>query len=355
MSTEQNITEITILLKSLIEKLGSKSRLEKLTEEMKENPDLRHLFIDDQDTKYDCSKFTTSEGFNHSQKCVILTFKFEFLEEYIDLYLTKNPEVIDYKNVKGWTALMIASRNSNYTSTEKTVQILLDHNANVNLQSNDGQTALMYASRNSKYHSTEKTVKMLLDHNADVNAKNIYGTTALIHCAGNTKQESSLYTIQMLLTHGADINLQNADGNTALMCTIKHIPVYSSEETVKLLLDHNANIYLKDERGSTALSLSLQSTIGTIKMILGKINDCDIEIHGKKLIKYLWGLRVPVELIHLVVQKGAKLTDIIDERVIEYFNTMRSIGVTGSIGATGNTGSTGNTGFIGATGNTGSI
>ena len=44
-----------------------------------------------------------SKNFNHLQKCVLVTSKFNDLEEYIDLYLSKHPETIDYQNEKGWS------------------------------------------------------------------------------------------------------------------------------------------------------------------------------------------------------------------------------------------------------------
>ena len=53
--------------------------------------------------------------------------------------------------------------------------MLLEKNANPDLQRNNGWTALMYAS----YHCHKETVQLLLNHGADVNLKNEEGQTAL--------------------------------------------------------------------------------------------------------------------------------------------------------------------------------
>ena len=56
---------------------------------------------------------------------------------------------IDSKNNDGYTALMLASRYSNSTSSIDTVKLLLDYGADPNGRTTSGATALMYASKNS--------------------------------------------------------------------------------------------------------------------------------------------------------------------------------------------------------------
>jgi ankyrin repeat protein len=64
---------------------------------------------------------------------------------------------------------MMASRNSNTDSSNETVKVLLEHDANTDLVDTDGLTALMMASRNSNTDSSSETVKVLLEHGADCN------------------------------------------------------------------------------------------------------------------------------------------------------------------------------------------
>ena len=75
---------------------------------------------------------------------------------------------MNLQNNDGYTALMIAARYSNTTSTEKTVELLLKAGADVNIQNKKGYTALVLAARYSytksrqAMTSTEGTIKLLL-------------------------------------------------------------------------------------------------------------------------------------------------------------------------------------------------
>ena len=59
----------------------------------------------------------------------------------------------------GLTALMSVSHYGH----DKVVEMLLQHNANVDIQNKDGVTALVAASRDGH----DKVVEMLLEHNAN--------------------------------------------------------------------------------------------------------------------------------------------------------------------------------------------
>ena len=242
----QQIDQLITLLQEMKSKLSPKLRLEELTEEIKKTQGLEHLFVDDPRKEYPCSKYTNSTEFNHLQKCVILTSKFKFLEEYIDLYLIEHPETINHKNKKGLTALMIAASNSNCTSTERTVEILLNHGADVNSQENDGYTALIYAVRYCNTDSSEKTVELLLNHDAN-------------------------------------INIQNNYDNNALYFALQNYGRYGKK--------------------------------GTVKLIIEKMDNCDITIDNKKLVKYLFDKDFTDDIIELAIQKGAKRSDIVSERL----------------------------------------
>jgi ankyrin repeat protein len=64
---------------------------------------------------------------------------------------------------------MYAARYSNTDSTERTVELLLEHGDDLNLQNKFGYSALMYAAENSNTDSTERTVELLLKHGANIN------------------------------------------------------------------------------------------------------------------------------------------------------------------------------------------
>ena len=222
-----------------------------LAKEIKKLTDLKHLFVKDSDVKYNCSKYITSEKFNHLQKCVILTSKFKFLEIYIDLYLDVNLDFINYQNEKGWTALMLASQNSKHISTERTVEILLKHGANTNLKNEDGVTALMMAAGNSKTTSCEKTVNMILTKGTIINLQDKNSNSALMHASIDFKTNSTDNTLLMLLEHNADINLQNKDFDTALTLSVKNDDIYK-RESIKLLLSKMKNYVIEiNDKSST--------------------------------------------------------------------------------------------------------
>ena len=162
---------------------------------------------------------------------------------------------IDAKNNDEWTALMIASRRSNDTSSLDTVKLLLDRGADINSKDNDGWTALILASRRSNDGSSLETVKLLLDHKADVNIQNNNGITALMFAAGESNHNSSLDTVKLLLDHKANVNIQDNIGMTALMYSSKLSNRESSLDTIKILLDHGADPFILNVKKESAIDL----------------------------------------------------------------------------------------------------
>ncbi len=118
--------------------------------------------------------------------------------------ISTSPETINIQTNRGCTALQWASQYD----IKEIVELLLEHNADPNLQNKFGDTALHAAS----YHGTE-IVELLLKHNADPNLQNYYyGETAL--------HDASFYSntgvVELLLEYDAEPNLQNKRGTTAL-------------------------------------------------------------------------------------------------------------------------------------------
>lgn len=152
------------------------------------------------------------------------------------------PNNINDKNKEGWTALMLAARNSKVVGIE-IVKLLLDRGADVNLQNNEKYTALMMAAMNSNTDSNIETVKLLLDKGADVNLVEFLGWTALMMAARSSNKESNIETVKLLLEYGADVNIQDNEGWTALMWASQNSNEESNIETVKLLLDYGSEPY----------------------------------------------------------------------------------------------------------------
>ncbi|XP_065343624.1 uncharacterized protein LOC135941815 [Cloeon dipterum] len=144
---------------------------------------------------------------------------------------------VNLKDKKGWTALHIAALYYPELS-----QKLLDHGADVNSKELEGWTSLHIAAR----YNPELCQK-LLDHGADVNLKTKFGWTAL-HFASryNTK------LLQKLLYYGANMNVKDKDGWTPLHLTTSYNP-----KSVNMLLDHGADVDSKLQNGWTALHLAI--------------------------------------------------------------------------------------------------
>ncbi len=102
------------------------------------------------------------------------------------------------------------------------MELLLEHNADPNLQNKDGITALHLASLAGKKYIVER----LLKHNGDPNLQTKNGETSLHWVSIIDKKE----IVELLLEHNADPNLQNYNGNTAL-----HLASQSNTEIIKLL------------------------------------------------------------------------------------------------------------------------
>lgn len=113
---------------------------------------------------------------------------------------------INFKNNSGYTPLLLAVRNNNYTF----VNLLLEYMADPNCFSSEiagCETPLTIASENNYYD----IASVLLDYGANPNAKNKLGYSP-IHLAA---KNGHLNIILLLTTRGADPNLRDMFGNNA--------------------------------------------------------------------------------------------------------------------------------------------
>jgi len=89
------------------------------------------------------------------------------------------------------------------------VRLLLEKGARVNDRDQDGRTALMYAASGP----FQKTVQLLLEHQAEVDLQDRQEHwTALMFAAA----EGHVDVVQTLLDHHADATLRDVDQDTAL-------------------------------------------------------------------------------------------------------------------------------------------
>ena len=143
--------------------------------------------------------------------------------EKIEWLLTVGKADPNIQDKYGWTALMMAARNSSperCVSSERTIELLLATGVDPNIQDNSGYTALMWAAQDSSPErgtSSERTIELLLAAGADPNKQEKDGWTALMIAAYYSSPEncdSSERTVELLLAAGADPNKQGTYGWT---------------------------------------------------------------------------------------------------------------------------------------------
>ena len=155
--------------------------------------------------------------------------------------------LVDLMNKWKDTSLMLASLFGH----TKTVLLLLQNGAHVNMQNNNGWPSLMFASKNG--HT--ETVLLLLQNGALINMQNNKGWSS----------PNNLTRSQQLISCGADVNLHSTTTKlTALAMAI----IKGNTDIALHLIDYGADMSIG---GSTALFYaSLHNQIAVVKRILDK-------------------------------------------------------------------------------------
>lgn len=232
-----------------------------------------------------------SKGFTKTMKHAMYG-EYVFIKNLIDtLKLLGESQLIKYivnqQNDEGWTPLMLACRHASTYSNIKTIKLLLDNGADVNLQDTCGTTALIIAAECSNIGSSNEVVKLLLDHGADINLANKIGQTPLMYASVFSNSCSSIETVKILLENGADINAVTSYSNNTLMRTCNHSKNDSHIETIKLLLEYKANVNITDKRGRVAFIHAFdkssvgQNNGGTLRLLLKHKTDVNLVINKK--------------------------------------------------------------------------
>lgn len=231
----------------------------------------------DANAQYPCSLLSTCGGFTKLMFLVMHTREYPELHSYIGSYV----DMIDIQNDFGWTALMLASRNSSSESTEETVKILLKFGANVNIQDRNMNTALIYASFRSNDGSTYGTVKLLIDYGADPTLVDTNNQNALMLACCYSSTTSNIDTVKLLLTTNMDVNYVSC-GKNVLMLTC--LSLYSNIETIKLLLTTNIDIHYQNNEGMNVFMLAcLYGNFPLIRLLLDAgvdVNATNIDGHN---------------------------------------------------------------------------
>nr|WBF70210.1 putative ankyrin repeat protein [Megavirus caiporensis] len=224
---------------------------------------------------------------------------------------------INAKNELGWTALMIACRNSNITSNNEIIELLLTLGADFTITNNNSETSLILALRYAGTGSNIETVKLLLDrwdlndlcknyelyfsiawknkfHKKDLLkilvdncAQSDYKYEIFAHTVKNSRTKRNSIILNLLSEYITNVNytVPNDCYSTPLMLACRYSSTTSDNQTVKLLLEKGAdpNYLEKNKYLPIILASSYSRTtsnIETIKLLVERganINACDIE------------------------------------------------------------------------------
>jgi ankyrin repeat protein len=129
----------------------------------------------------------------------------------------------------------------------------------VNPQGLAGWTALHKAAHGGHLEA----VQMLLEHNADVNLRNILGEFPIHRAASPCDYRGHPDIMQQLLDHGADPNARDNDNSTPLHYSswyrrLGHQDRHGTVEGTRLLLKYGAIVDAEDNMGRTPLQLALE-------------------------------------------------------------------------------------------------
>lgn len=177
-------------------------------------------------------------------------------KEYVD----KNKHSINKKYKNGNTLLIIAINNIiEHDYDCDILEILLDNNADINIQNNLGETALIYISMHSKTKNQLNALQILIERGANLEIEDNYESTALMSACLNSKNNSCPDAVRLLIEGGANINHITKDGSSIFGCSLcESYPNGGecSQDVLKMLINNGADINIEADDGITPLILS---------------------------------------------------------------------------------------------------
>ena len=164
-------------------------------------------------------------------------------ESLVHLLLEKNADV-NLQDMYGLTALHLATQSGN----GNIVRLLLERKACIDLRTDLGRTPLHWAI----LHGDLGIVTLLVDAGSDVNAVDAVKYYPL-HCAIARRDDVDM--IALLLDRGAKVNVTDDLGRTPLYLAVE----CARKNTVRLLLNNGADINLRHGLAGTPLHTAIRN------------------------------------------------------------------------------------------------
>ena len=146
---------------------------------------------------------------------------------------------VNVLNKKNHTALIMACLNGKADA----VNVLLNAGAKPNITDRFGNTCLHNAVRND---CSKEVLQAIINHGADMNAINTMNSTALMEAC----RKRNAGAVNVLLNAGAKPNITDGFGNTCLHEAVRN---HCSKEVLQAIINHGADINAINEWNSTAL------------------------------------------------------------------------------------------------------
>ena len=182
--------------------------------------------------------------------------------DVVDLLLRHNADV-NITAAMGMTPLYFACEKGH----AEVVDLLMQHSADVNIAGPCGMTPLYCAC----FHGHADVVDLLLRHNADVNITAAMGMTPLhFACA-----EGHAEVVDLLMQHSADVNIAGPCGMTPLHCACAE----GHAEVVDLLMQHSADVNIAGPDGMTPLHCACKEGHAEVVDLLMQ-HSADVNIAG---------------------------------------------------------------------------
>ena len=171
----------------------------------------------------------------------------------------RNGGYVNTTNKHNETALVLVCEKGNTDA----INVLLDAGADHNISDELGETWIHHVIDGT---CKKETIQIMIEHGADVNAMNKHDETALMRAC----TKGHIGTINILLSVGADPNVADTDGNTCLHIALRHS--YSKED-LQAIIGHGAQVdATKKLDEATFEAASEKKTVGAVNVRLNTTN-----------------------------------------------------------------------------------